>query len=235
MSVLVRKIVNKKMIDKTEFIRFALRVSALKFGQFQTKAGRQSPYFFNTGHFNDGQSLLMLAQYYAQTFLEYEAKHGRSFDMLFGPAYKGISLAACMALELARQGRNLPMAYNRKEAKDHGEGGLLVGAPLAGRVLIIDDVISAGTSVKESVNWIRQAGATPAGVMISVDRMEKGGDSNVLTERSAVQEVQSAFGIPVLSVIDLNDLLAFLDQQNEPELAAYRSKVAEYRTRYGAV
>ncbi len=223
------------MIDKTEFIRFAVKAEALKFGQFQTKAGRLSPYFFNTGHFSDGASLLMLAQYYAKTVLAYESAHGTSFDMLFGPAYKGISLAACLALELARQGRNLPMAYNRKEAKDHGEGGLLVGAPLKGRVLIVDDVISAGTSVKESVNWIRQAGAQAAGVIISLDRMEKGGNANEVTERSAVQEVQSAFGLPVLSVIDLNDLMAFLAAENEPDLAAYRSKVAEYRTRYGAL
>jgi orotate phosphoribosyltransferase len=223
------------MIDKTEFIRFAIEAQALKFGQFQTKAGRQSPYFFNTGHFCDGASLLMLAQYYAKAFLAYEAAHGQSFDMLFGPAYKGISLSACMALELARQGRNLPVTYNRKEAKDHGEGGLLVGAPMTGRVLIVDDVISAGTSVKESVNWIRQAGATPAGVIISLDRMERGGNATELTERSAVQEVQAAFQIPVLKVIDLDDLLAFLQGQNQPDLAAYRGKVAEYRTRYGAV
>lgn len=227
------------MIDKTEFIRFALQAGALKFGQFQLKSGRISPYFFNTGHFNDGASLLMLAQYYAKTVLAYEAQHGASFDMLFGPAYKGISLAACLALELARHGRNLPMAYNRKEAKDHGEGGLLVGAPLKGRVLIVDDVISAGTSVKESVNWIAQAGAQAAGAIISLDRMEKGGTAIEIGKQSAVQEVQTAFGIPVLSVIDLNDLLAFLGGPSAVEMAAelaiHRSKVAEYRSQYGVI
>jgi orotate phosphoribosyltransferase len=229
------------MIDKSEFIRFALQASALKFGQFQLKSGRLSPYFFNTGHFNDGASLLMLAQYYAKTVLAYEAAHGTSFDMLFGPAYKGISLAACLALELARHGRNLPMAYNRKEAKDHGEGGLLVGAPLRGRVLIVDDVISAGTSVRESVNWIKQAGGQPAGVIISLDRMERSGSAIEIGERSAVQEVRAMFGMPVLSVIDLNDLLDFLSSEAAAQIApnftadlsTHRSKVTEYRSQYG--
>ena len=170
---------------RQDFLKFALAQNVLKFGEFTTKAGRQSPYFFNAGLFNDGASTLQLAKFYAQAIIE----SGVKFDMLFGPAYKGIILAAATSMMLAEKGVNVPFAYNRKEAKDHGEGGVLVGAPLKGRVLIIDDVISAGTSVRESVKLIEAEGATPAAVAIALDRMEKG-----TGELSAVQEVEKQYG-----------------------------------------
>ncbi len=207
---------------RQQFLQFALSQQVLKFGEFTTKAGRQSPYFFNAGLFNDGAATLQLARFYAQAIIE--SKIG--FDMLFGPAYKGIILAAATAMMLAEQGVNVPFAYNRKEAKDHGEGGVLVGAPLAGRVLIIDDVISAGTSVRESVQLIRQAGAEPAGVAIALDRMEKGSGS-----LSAVQEVEQQYGLPVVAIATLEDLLALL--AGDETLAAWRAPVAAYRARYG--
>lgn len=181
-----------------------------------------SPYFFNAGLFNDGQSMDKLSGFYAQAALN----SGVNFDMLFGPAYKGIPLVATIAVALSRQGRNLPFAFNRKEAKDHGEGGTLVGAPMQGKVLIVDDVISAGTSVRESVELIRAAGATPSGVLIALDRMEKGqGDL------SAVQEVQRDYGIPVIAVATLKDLMAFLE--GRADLEANRAAVAAYRAQYG--
>jgi orotate phosphoribosyltransferase len=224
------------MNTKTEFIRFALDRGILKFGQFTTKAGRLSPYFFNTGLCADGEGLLQFSQFYAQTLLDYEQANGVQFDMLFGPAYKGITLASSTAIVLAQKGRNLPFAYNRKEAKDHGEGGLLVGAPLEGKVVIVDDVISAGTSVKQSVNWIIEAGAKPAAVLISLDRMERGGTVDAPTDRSAIQEVEQMFGIPVIAGFNLNDLMAYLDNANaSSELAAYRGEVAAYRERYGII
>jgi orotate phosphoribosyltransferase len=224
------------MNTKTEFIRFALDRGILKFGQFKTKAGRLSPYFFNTGLCADGEGLLRFSQFYAQTLLDYEQANDVQFDMLFGPAYKGITLASSMAIALAQKGRNLPFAYNRKEAKDHGEGGLLVGAPLKGKVVIVDDVISAGTSVKQSVNWIIEAGAKPAAVLISLDRMERGGTVDAPTDRSAIQEVEQLFGIPVIAGFNLNDLMAYLDDVNtSSELAAYRGEVAAYRERYGII
>lgn len=207
---------------RLDFIRFAVQLDVLRFGEFQTKAGRLSPYFFNAGLFNDGDSLRNLSQFYAQTILT----SGISFDMLFGPAYKGIPLAAGTAIALSEQGRNTPFCYNRKEAKDHGEGGTTVGAKLQGRVLIVDDVISAGTSVRESVELIRAAGAEPCGVIIALDRMERGN-----SELSATQEVQLQFGIPVVAIATLNDLLSYL--QGNEEMLQYHSAVKSYRERYG--
>jgi len=207
---------------RQDFIRFAVQQNVLRFGEFQTKAGRLSPYFFNAGLFDDGASLRNLSQFYAQAILA----SGLPFDMLFGPAYKGITLAAGAAIALAEQGRNVPFCYNRKEAKDHGEGGMTVGAPLQGRVLIIDDVISAGTSARESVELIRAAGAEPCGVAIALDRMERGQG-----ELSAVQEVQRNFGIPVVSIATLDDLLGYL--QGEAALVQNLAAVESYRNRYG--
>lgn len=205
-----------------EFIAFALARQVLRFGQFRTKAGRDSPYFFNAGLFNDGDSLGRLAQFYASTALS----GGIAFDMLFGPAYKGIPLVAAIAVALASQGKNYPFAFNRKETKDHGEGGLMIGAPLKGRVLIVDDVISAGTSVRESVDLIRSAGAEPAGVLIALDRMERGQGA-----LSAIQEVERDFGIPVIAVANLVDLLLYLEHR--PEFGEHRKAVTAYRERYG--
>lgn len=207
---------------RQDFLHFALEQNVLKFGQFTTKAGRQSPYFFNAGLFNDGYSMLRLARFYARSIIASEVK----FDMLFGPAYKGIILAAATAMMLAEQGINVPYAYNRKEAKDHGEGGILVGAPLQGKVLIIDDVISAGTSVRESVQIIQQSDASPAGVAIALDRMEKGN-----SHTSAVQEVQQRYQIPVIPIATLDNLLQMLESENS--LAEYRQPVANYRQQYG--
>ena len=209
---------------RQDFLQFALRQNVLKFGEFTTKAGRQSPYFFNAGLFNDGASTLQLARFYAQAIADSPVQ----FDMLFGPAYKGIILAAATAMMLAEHGINVPFAYNRKEAKDHGEGGTLVGAPLQGRVLIIDDVISAGTSVRESVQLIQQAGATAAGVAIALDRMEKG-----TGELSAVQEVQQQYGLPVVAIANLLDLFALLEQSGSAELAQFVEPMHAYRARYG--
>jgi orotate phosphoribosyltransferase len=208
---------------RLDFIRFAVQQKVLCFGEFQTKAGRLSPYFFNAGLFNDGAALRNLSQFYAQAILAAETP----FDMLFGPAYKGIPLVSGTAIALDEQGRNVPYCYNRKEIKDHGEGGMTVGAALQGRVLIIDDVISAGTSVRESVELIRAAKAVPCGVVIALDRMEKG-----TGERSAVQEVQYDYGIPVVAIATLDDLVLFL--QNEPDMAPNLAAVQSYRDQYGA-
>ncbi|SNR61533.1 orotate phosphoribosyltransferase [Methylobacillus rhizosphaerae] len=211
------------MSDSTQdFIQFAIQKQVLRFGEFTTKAGRLSPYFFNAGLFNDGESLMRLGEFYAATIL----RSGVQFDMLFGPAYKGITLAASIVIALARQGLNVPYAFNRKEAKDHGEGGTIVGAPLQGRVLIVDDVISAGTSVRESVNIISTSGATPCGVAIALDRQERG-----LGALSAVQEVEQQHQLPVISIANLHALIAYLDQNSE--LAQYRAAIAAYRTTYG--
>ena len=207
---------------RQQFIAFSVSKGVLRFGEFTTKAGRQSPYFFNAGLFHDGATLAELAQFYAQTLLD----SGVEFDMLFGPAYKGIPLATAIACEYAHRQRDLPFAFNRKEAKDHGEGGTLIGAPLKGRVLILDDVISAGTSVRESVELIRAAGATPAGVVIALDRMERGKGT-----LSAVQEVKENFGIPVIAVATLEDLIGYL--ADSPELAANLDAVQAYREQYG--
>lgn len=205
-----------------DFIGFAVDRSVLRFGEFTTKAGRQSPYFFNAGLFNDGEAMLQLSDFYARAIIA----SGVEFDVLFGPAYKGIPLAAGTAMMLVQRGRNTPFAYNRKEAKDHGEGGTLVGAPLKGRVLVIDDVISAGTSVRESVELIRQAGAELAGVVIALDRQERGQGS-----LSAVQEVEQNYNIPVIAVATLADLITYLG--DNPELQRNLAAVSAYRQQYG--
>lgn len=205
-----------------EFIRFAVAQQVLRFGEFKTKAGRLSPYFFNAGLFNDGQSLDKLAEFYAKAILS----SAIVFDCLFGPAYKGIPLVAAVAVTLSRAGHNRPFAFNRKEVKDHGEGGSLIGAPLHGRVLIVDDVISAGTSVRESVALIRGAGAQPCAVVIALDRQERGSG-----DLSAVQEVTRDYGLPVLSVANLDDLLLFLRQSRG--FTANEAAVARYRQEYG--
>jgi len=212
---------------RQEFIAFSVQAGVLKFGEFTTKAGRQSPYFFNAGLFHDGATLARLADFYAQTLLD----SGVEFDMLFGPAYKGITLASATSMALAGKGRNTSFAYNRKEAKDHGEGGTLVGAKLTGKVVIIDDVISAGTSVRESVEMIRKAGAEPCAVLIALDRMERGGKDGQMSELSAVQEVSKNYGIPVISIGNLSDLFTYLSA--DPSLAQYKDAVAAYRSKYG--
>jgi orotate phosphoribosyltransferase len=205
------------------FIKFALATGVLKFGSFTLKSGRQSPYFFNSGLFNSGASLAQLGRFYAQTI----ADSGLKFDVLFGPAYKGIPLASTTAVALADQHDwDMPYSFNRKEVKDHGEGGMLVGAPLTGKVLIIDDVISAGTSVRESVEMIKAAGAEPAGVIIALDRQERGQGS-----LSAIQEVEAEFNIPVLNIICLQDLLSYI--QDTPDLHAHLEDVTAYRAQYG--
>ncbi len=207
---------------RQDFIQFALEAKVLCFGEFKTKAGRLSPYFFNTGLFNDGGSLRRLGQFYAKAIDD----SGVAFDMLYGPAYKGIPLVSTTAVALAEKGRNVPFCFNRKEAKDHGEGGNTVGAPLTGRVLIVDDVISAGTSVRESVEVIRAAAAVPCGVVISFDRMERG-----TTDVSAVDDVRDTFGLKVVSISTLDDLISFLG--GHPELAQQLRSVGDYRRKYG--
>ena len=195
-----------------------------------------SPYFFNAGLFADGLMLDTLGRFYAQALLAAREAGRIEFDMLFGPAYKGIPLVSTVAINLARMGCNCPYAFNRKEAKDHGEGGTVIGAPLKGRVVIIDDVISAGTSVRESVSLIKANGAEPAGVLIALDRMEKGGDAVNPTATSAVQDVETTFGIPVVSIANLKDLLSFMDGDSPAAKAAaqYRDAVRAYREQYGA-
>jgi orotate phosphoribosyltransferase len=212
-----------------QFVQFAVEAGVLRFGEFKTKAGRLTPYFFNAGLFDDGAKLGRVAQFYARRLLA----SGLPFDMLFGPAYKGITLAAAVAIELARLGHNVPFAYNRKEAKDHGEGGTLVGAKLAGRVVIVDDVISAGTSVRESIAMISAAGATPAGVAIALDRQERGAENGVDQAASAVQYITTELRLPVLAVATLTDLLHYLDTTSDASLAAHRQSVSAYRLRYG--
>ena len=221
---------------RQQFIEFALHSGVLRFGEFTTKAGRKSPYFFNAGLFCRGALLGQLARFYAQTLLEARAAGRVQFDMLFGPAYKGITLAAATAIALAELGADVPFAFNRKEAKDHGEGGMLVGAPLTGRVVVVDDVITAGTSVRESVELIRQAGARPAGVLIAIDRMERAGNDEAMSAHSAVQEVEKLYGMPVIAIANLNDLLAFIDSGSElaVQAAPYREAMLAYRRRYGA-
>ncbi|RSF01661.1 orotate phosphoribosyltransferase [Achromobacter aegrifaciens] len=214
-----------------DFVRFALNEGVLRFGSFKVKSGRISPYFFNAGLFNSGRSVGKLAQFYAQALLD----SGVEFDMLFGPAYKGIPLSTATAVALAghpdMKGGDVPFAYNRKEAKDHGEGGTLVGAPLKGKVVIIDDVITAGTSVRESVEIIRAAGAEPAAVLIAMDRMERAGPDDALSAHSAVQDVAKTYGMPVVSIASLVDILALL--QDDASFAEHREAVLAYRTKYG--
>ena len=217
--------------NRSDFVRFALEQGVLRFGEFKVKSGRLSPYFFNAGLFNSGLSVGRLAEFYAQALVD----SGLQFDMLFGPAYKGIPLSTATSIALARHpglaGRDVPFAFNRKEAKDHGEGGVLVGAPLQGKVVIIDDVITAGTSVRESVQIIRAAGAEPAAVLIALDRMERAGADDALSAHSAVQDVQQTYGIPVVSIASLADILSVLEA--DTTLAEHREAVQAYRTRYG--
>ena len=217
-----------------EFVQFAVDSGVLRFGQFKTKAGRMSPYFFNAGLFDDGAKLSRLAQFYAKALLA----SGIEFDMIFGPAYKGIPLGAAVAIELARLGRNVPFAYNRKEAKDHGEGGALVGAPLKGRVLIVDDVMSAGTAARESIALIQAAGATPSAIAIALDRQEmateKQDDGSLqVVPHSAVQYVRLTLGMQVCTIAQLSDLLDYLALQSQPELLGHLVHVQAYRDRYG--
>jgi orotate phosphoribosyltransferase len=207
---------------RQEFLAFALARDVLRFGDFTTKAGRRSPYFFNAGLFNDGESLRLVGRFYAEAMLA----AGLACDQLFGPAYKGITLAAAVAIALAEKGHNLPFSFNRKEAKDHGEGGVIVGAPLVGKVLIVDDVMTAGTSVRESVDLIRAHGAQPAGVLIALDRMERGQGG-----KSAVQEVRETYGIPVVAIATLDYVMRFI--AGHPQLAAYEAAVQGYRAEYG--
>lgn len=212
-----------------DFVRFAVDSGVLHFGQFKTKAGRLSPYFFNAGLFDDGAKMGRLAQFYARAILA----SGIAFDMVFGPAYKGIPLAATVAVELARLGRNVPFAYNRKEAKDHGEGGSLVGAPLSGRVLIIDDVMSAGTAARESIELIRAAGAIPHAVAIALDRQEMATENGRDVAYSAVQYVREQLGLHVCAIATLCDLLRYLESHTAEALQAHHANVLAYRQRYG--
>jgi len=206
-----------------EFLDFAIEIGVLRFGQFTLKSGRHSPYFFNSGRFNSGESLARLGRYYAAAVQQSAVP----YDMLFGPAYKGIPLVSATAIALAdHHGRDVPYAFNRKEAKDHGEGGMTVGAPLAGRVLIVDDVISAGTSVRESVHIIQHAGATPAGVVIALDRQERG-----TGPLSAIQEVEQTYRMPVISIVKLDHLLEYL--RARPDMEASVQAVEAYRAEYG--
>ena len=219
----------KREDQQLDFIEFALQAKVLSFGEFKTKAGRLSPYFFNAGLFNDGASLGRLGEFYANVLLSSKIE----FDMLYGPAYKGITLAASTAIALARSGRNTPFAYNRKEAKDHGEGGTLIGAPVRGRVVIVDDVISAGTSVRESVDLINAAGAKPCAVLIALDRMEKSGNATEIGQYSAVQSVGKEFGLPVISIANLDSVMNYLAQSHDEQLQNYLPAVKNYRSRYG--
>ena len=211
------------------FVQFSVDCGVLRFGQFKTKASRISPYFFNAGLFDDGAKLGRLAQFYAQRIVA----SGIEFDMIFGPAYKGIPLGAALAVELARLGRNVPFTYNRKEAKDHGEGGSLVGAPLQGRVLVVDDVMSAGTAVRESISIIQAAGATAHAVIIALDRQEKATENGLDVNHSAVQYVQRQLGLQVCSIAKLTDLMQYLERQSAQGLAADHQRVQLYRQRYG--
>jgi orotate phosphoribosyltransferase len=207
---------------RREFVEFAIRAGVLRFGEFKTKAGRLSPYFFNAGLFSDGERLGELGRYYARAALA----SGIGFDVIFGPAYKGITLAAATAISLAGLGHNVPFCFNRKEAKDHGEGGNIVGAPLQGRALIIDDVITDGASKREAIEIIRAAGATPAGVLIALDRQERG-----TGELSATQEVSREYGLPVTAIATLSDILATL--RGMPERRGDVERIEDYRGRYG--
>ena len=218
-----------------EFVSFAVQSGVLRFGEFKTKAGRLSPYFFNAGLFDDGAKLGRLAEFYARRLLGDgpDGPPAVHFDMIFGPAYKGITLAAALAVELARRGRNVPFAYNRKEAKDHGEGGLLVGAPVRGRVLIVDDVMSAGTSVRESVAMITAAGGQPCGVAIALDRQERATEAGQDAPFSAVQYVSQQLQLGVVAIATLDDLLQYLRGTADKTLGAHAGPVLAYRERYG--
>ena len=212
-----------------DFVQFAVDSGVLRFGEFKTKAGRLSPYFFNAGLFDDGAKLGRLAQFYAQRLIS----SGVEFDMIFGPAYKGIPLAAAVSIELARLGHNRPFAYNRKEAKDHGEGGTLVGAPVKGRVLIVDDVMSAGTAAREAIAIIETAGATPHAVVIALDRQEKATENGQDVDHSAVQYVRQQLGLQVCAIARLADLLHYLAMRPGSQLGAHHAAVLAYRRQYG--
>ena len=217
-----------------EFVQFSVDAGVLKFGEFKTKAGRISPYFFNAGLFDDGAKLGKLAQFYAKALMA----SGIEFDMIFGPAYKGIPLGAAVSIELARLGKIVPFAYNRKEAKDHGEGGSLVGAPLQGRILIVDDVMSAGTAARESIELIKKAGVTALAIVIALDRQEMAtevqADGSVKdVPHSAVQYVRNTLGMSVCCIAELSDLLAYLSKQSGNEMGQHLPKVQAYRDRYG--
>ncbi|MEE2733632.1 MAG: orotate phosphoribosyltransferase [Pseudomonadota bacterium] len=208
-----------------EFIEFALSLDVLRFGEFTLKSGRKSPYFFNAGLFNTGLALAKLGRFYAAAIED----AGVAFDVLFGPAYKGIPIASATAVALAdHHNKDLPWCFNRKEAKDHGEGGSLVGSPLTGKVLIIDDVITAGTAIREVMDIIGQTDASPAGVVVALDRQEKG-----KAERSAIQEVERDFGIPVISIINLNQLIDYMEEHASGALAEHLPKVKAYREQFG--
>jgi orotate phosphoribosyltransferase len=217
-----------------DFVQFAVDCGVLRFGEFKTKAGRMSPYFFNAGLFDDGAKLGRLAQFYAQRLLA----SGIEFDMIFGPAYKGIPLGAAVAIELARLGKNVPFTYNRKEAKDHGEGGTLVGAPLQGRVLVVDDVMSAGTAARESIAIIQAAGATAHAVVIALDRQEMATEkladgSTRDVPYSAVQYVREQLGLQVCAIAQLSDLMTYLSHQANHGMGEHLARVTAYRARYG--
>ncbi|MDO8270351.1 MAG: orotate phosphoribosyltransferase [Gammaproteobacteria bacterium] len=207
------------------FIEFVIRHEILRFGSFTLKSGRTSPYFFNAGLFNTGEALSFIGNSYAAAI----AQSGVDYDLLFGPAYKGIPLVSVTAAALAQQhGINKPYCFNRKEAKDHGEGGLTVGAPLQGRVLIVDDVITAGTAIREVMELLQRTGATPAGIVVALDRQERG------TGRlSAIQEIREQYGIPVISIIALEQIIAYLGRQDNPALAGHLAAVQRYREEYG--
>ena len=227
-------VVDKQPMDGTDrlaqdFVQFAVDSGVLRLGEFKTKAGRLSPYFFNAGLFDDGAKMALLSEFYAKAILA----SGMEFDMVFGPAYKGIPLAATVAVELARQGKNVPFAYNRKEAKDHGEGGTLVGAPLKGRVLIIDDVMSAGTAARESIAIIKAAGAEPHAVAIALDRQEMATENGQDVAHSAVQYVRHQLGMQVCAIAKLADLLLYLEQQGSGAGGEHHERVLAYRQRYG--
>jgi orotate phosphoribosyltransferase len=207
---------------RRDFVQFAIEAGVLRFGEFKTKAGRLSPYFFNAGLFDDGAKVGALGRYYAQAALA----SGIGFDMLFGPAYKGITLAAATAVALAGLGHNVPFCFNRKEAKDHGEGGNVVGAPLAGRVLIVDDVITDGGAKREAIEFIRVAGATPSGVLIALDRQERGQGA-----QSATQELSRDYGVPVASIATLADILATLEGRQDGR--GHLARIVEYKRQYG--
>ncbi len=211
-------------VHQRDFLELALRKQVLRFGEFTLKSGRVSPYFFNAGLFDSGSALAKLGQCYADTL----QSHAFEFDMMFGPAYKGIPLATSLAIALAREGRDVPVAFSRKEAKTHGEGGSLMGAKLQGRVLIVDDVITAGTAIRESIEIIRQAGAEPCGVLIALDRQERGQTGSL----SAAQEVTAEFNLPVLAIAGLSELLQMAEEN--PTLQAYKQALVAYRSQYGS-
>jgi len=219
-----------------QFLEFAVQSGALSFGEFTTKSGRKTPYFFDAGRFDHGLSLGQLARFYAQTLLQARDEGRVAFDMLFGPAYKGITLASATAVALAQRGLDVPFSFNRKEAKDHGEGGALVGAPLEGRVMIVDDVMTDGAAKRDALELIRRHGAQPAGVVIMLDRMERTGSPDALSKQSAVQSFEHSTGVPVIAIANLDDLLAFL-RSGSPLVAGARAhlpSIEAYRSRYGA-